>query len=130
MHKTIFFSLPCLSRALVIMLTFGYAFFTNIFTTAHIIPLIDQIIGYLIHPQAIVFFSTYEILSNYFPLLFSFILSFIPAIMVALLEARLFLGMANFIGKSSIIGWMGRKNKTNNKEEFNKSAPVNPSVVG
>ena len=114
------FSLPCMLRAAVLVLGFLYTvFFTLAYSTAHVMPLTDAVLRRVFLPQMLAAGAVLDALpGSHFGIMA--IPGLVPVFMVSLVEARLFLGLANVTGKLPLIGWMGRRNERRAKGESHK----------
>jgi hypothetical protein len=112
-ENPIIFSLPCLARTGIIMLGFLYTmFFTHAFSSAHFMPLSDAVLKDFFLPQLMAGAAILSLFPWRCSIWLTIPLILIMATMVSLLEARLFLGMANLFGKLKPIAWLGRQNTT------------------
>ena len=105
-------------RAIVLTIMFTCVVFcTNGMTSAHVKSSIGLISHTMFIPQYFGFAAVFSYLPRTTPIYLSFPLGLVPVFFICLVEARLFLGLANFIGTLPHIEWVGRK-KTKTNDNF------------
>lgn len=119
------FSLPCLMRALLLACVFPYTLlFTDGYSSGHVKPLTDLILAGISLPQVFAASPVFDALPRAWPMWIKLIPAMIPVFTVSLIEARLFLGLANVTGRIRGISWMGRKNSNPvNHEQVDGEGP-------